>query len=333
MANPASHPEGGVDYPRTLTEFDAWFVSETACAEFLGRVRWPEGFRCPSCCGTDAWPTARGQLRCNRCQRQTSVTAGTIFEGTRKPLRLWFQAMWYVTNQKHGVSALGLQRILGLGSYQTAWAWLHKLRRAMVRPGRDLLGGAVEVDETYVGGRETGVVGRQTKTKSIVAIAAEVRGRGTGRIRMSRVEDVAARSLIPFVQTTVAPGATVRTDGWSAYSGLANQGYDHQPRSISASGDPAHIVMPRVHRVAALLDRWWLGIHHGAIDADHLDYYLDEFTFRFNRRRSQARGLLFFRLLQQAVQHEPVVPPIYLIRGASRTPTGPPALVMAPSSL
>ena len=197
-------------------------------------------------------------------------------------------------------------RILGLGSYQTAWAWLHKLRRAMVRPGRDLLGGAVEVDETYVGGRETGVVGRQTKTKSIVAIAAEVRGRGTGRIRMSRVEDVAARSLIPFVQTTVAPGATVRTDGWSAYSGLANQGYDHQPRSISASGDPAHIVMPRVHRVAALLDRWWLGIHHGAIDADHLDYYLDEFTFRFNRRRSQARGLLFFRLLQQAVQHEPV---------------------------
>ena len=255
MANPASHPEGGVDYPRTLTEFDAWFVSETACAEFLGRVRWPEGFRCPSCCGTDAWPTARGQLRCNRCQRQTSVTAGTIFEGTRKPLRLWFQAMWYVTNQKHGVSALGLQRILGLGSYQTAWAWLHKLRRAMVRPGRDLLGGAVEVDETYVGGRETGVVGRQTKTKSIVAIAAEVRGRGTGRIRMSRVEDVAARSLIPFVQTTVAPGATVRTDGWSAYSGLANQGYDHQPRSISASGDPAHIVMPRVHRVAALLDR------------------------------------------------------------------------------
>ena len=160
--------------------------------------------------------------------------------------------------------------------------------------------------KTYVGGRETGVVGRQTKTKSIVAIAAEVRGRGTGRIRMSRVEDVAARSLIPFVQTTVAPGATVRTDGWSAYSGLANQGYDHQPRSISASGDPAHIVMPRVHRVAALLDRWWLGIHHGAIDADHLDYYLDEFTFRFNRRRSQARGLLFFRLLQQAVQHEPV---------------------------
>ena len=236
------------------------------------------------------------------------ASAGTIFEGTRKPLRLWFQAMWWRDQpEARGQCARPathswpgqLSDRLGLAAQVAA--------RHGDAPGRDLLGGAVEAsDETYVGGRETGVVGRQTKTKSIVAIAAEVRGRGTGRIRMSRVEDVAARSLIPFVQTTVAPGATVRTDGWSAYSGLANQGYDHQPRSISASGDPAHIVMPRVHRVAALLDRWWLGIHHGAIDADHLDYYLDEFTFRFNRRRSQARGLLFFRLLQQAVQHEPV---------------------------
>jgi transposase-like protein len=305
MAEDAPHPVGGIDYPRTLKEFDEWFPTEAACADFVRRVRWPDGFRCPPCGGTTAWPTARGQLRCRQCQRQTSATAGTIFEGTRKPMRLWFQAMWYVTNQKHGVSALGVQRILGLGSYQTAWAWLHKLRRAMVRPGRDLLDGEVEVDETYVGGRETGVAGRQTRKKSIVVIAAEIQERGTGRIRMARVNDVSAGSLVPFVQTSVSPGATIRTDGWSAYSGLAKGGYDHQPKSISASGDPAHVVMPRVHRVAALLDRWWLGIHHGAIDASHLDYYLDEFTFRFNRRRSQARGLLFFRLLQQAVQREP----------------------------
>ena len=252
-----------------------------------------------------AWPTARGQ--CQPVSASNSVTAGTSspLESDIAPL----VPGDVVRDQPEARGrALGLQRILGLGSYQTAWAWLHKLRRAMVRPGRDLLGGAVEVDETYVGGRETGVVGRQTKTKSIVAIAAEVRGRGTGRIRMSRVEDVAARSLIPFVQTTVAPGATVRTDGWSAYSGLANQGYDHQPRSISASGDPAHIVMPRVHRVAALLDRWWLGIHHGAIDADHLDYGLISTSSLSDSIAavSQARGLLFFRLLQQAVQHEPV---------------------------
>jgi len=211
--------------------------------------------------------------------------------------------MWYVTNQKHGVSALGVQRILGLGSYQTAWTWLHKLRRAMVRPGRELLSGEVEVDETYLGGREAGVTGRKTNKKSIVAIAAEIRGRGTGRIRMARVKDVSGGSLVPFVQTVVCPGTTIRTDGWRAYNGLAGAGFEHQPKNISASGDPAHIVMPRVHRVAGLLDRWWLGIHHGAISASQLDR---EFTFRFNRRRSQARGLLFYRLLQQAVQLEPV---------------------------
>src|SRR5512134_106205 len=305
MIENAPHPVGGIDYPRTLKEFDEWFASEAACAEFVRRARWPDGFRCPSCAETEEWTTGRGQFRCARCQRQTSPTAGTIFEGTRKPLRLWFQAMWYVTNQKHGVSALGVQRILGLGSYQTAWTWLHKLRRAMVRPGRDLLDGEVEVDETYVGGRETGVVGRKTNKKSIVVIAAEVQGRGTGRIRMARVKDVSSGSLIPFVRSVVTPGATIRTDGWRAYNGLAESGYEHQPKAVSTSGDPAHVVMPRVHRVAALLDRWWLGIHHGAIDAAHLDYYLDEFTFRFNRRRSQARGLLFFRLLQQTVQRQP----------------------------
>ena len=306
MAEEPAHPVGGIDYPRTLGEFDEWFPTEAACVDFLQRVRWLDGFRCPACGETVKWTTARGQLRCGGCDRQTSPTAGTIFAGTRKPLRLWFQAMWYVTNQKHGVSALGVQRILGLGSYQTAWTWLHKLRRAMVRPGRDLLEGDVEVDETYVGGRETGVIGRKTNKKSIVAMAAEVRDRGTGRIRMACVQDVSAQSVVPFVQRTVCPGATVRTDGWRAYNGLTAVGYQHQPTNISASGDPAHIVMPRVHRVAALVDRWWLGIHHGAISSSQLDYYLDEFTFRFNRRRSKARGLLFYRLLQQAVQLGPV---------------------------
>jgi transposase-like protein len=214
--------------------------------------------------------------------------------------------MWYVTNQKHGVSALGLQRALGLGCYQTAWAWLHKLRRAMVRPGRDRLAGEVEVDESYVGGKETGVSGRQTTKKSVVAIAAEVRGRGIGRIRMSRVDDASAESLVPFVEASVRPGTVVRTDGWRGYAGLKSLGYEHHPRNIAASGDPAHVVMPRVHRVASLLDRWWLGTHQGAISAKHIDYYLDEFTFRFNRRTSRARGLLFYRLMQQALQVNPV---------------------------
>lgn len=300
------HPVGGVDYPRTLQEFDQWFDSERACGAYLQQVRWPDGFRCPGCGADKAWQTTRDEYRCAACQRQTSATAGTIFEGTRKPLRLWFLAMWYVTNPKQGVSALGLQRALGLGSYQTAWAWLHKLRRAMVRPGRDRLSGEVEVDETYVGGAETGVRGRQTVRKSIVAIAVEIRGQGSGRVRMRRVEDVSGESLIPFVETAVCPGAVVHTDGWGGYGGLRARGYDHRPTNVSAGDDPAHVVMPRVHRVSALLDRWWLGTHQGAIRREHLDYYLDEYTFRYNRRASRARGLLFYRLLQQAVQIDPV---------------------------
>ena len=240
-------------------------------------------------------------MRCRSCHGRTSLTAGTIFEGTRKPLRTWFMTMWFVTSQKNGVSALGLQRVLGLGSYETAWTWLHKLRRAMVRPGRDCLGGTVEVDETYVGGPEKDKWGREIESKSIVAVAAEERGKGIGRIRLRRIGDVSADSLLPFVQAAVVPGATIHTDGWSGYVGLTAAGYKHQVSVISAGPDPAHEVMPRVHKVASLLKRWLLGTHQGGIQRQHLDYYLDEFTFRFNRRHSKARGLLFHRLAEQAV--------------------------------
>lgn len=307
MSSASSHPVGGVDYPRTLQEFSEWFTSEKACAEYLCRLRWPDGFRCPGCGGDKAWPTTRDQLRCAKCQRQTSVTAGTIFEGTRKPLRMWFLTMWYVTNQKLGGSALGMQRVLGLGSYQTAWTWLHKMRRAMVRPGRDRLAGRVEVDETYVGDDEEDVRGRQTETKAIVAVAIEVlEPRGFGRARLRRVADVSAGSLTPFVCDVVALGSMVHTDGWSGYNQLAQHGYRHERSILATSGDPAHVVMPAVHRVASLLKRWLLGTHQGAVSAKHLDYYLDEFTFRFNRRTSRARGLLFYRLVEQAVQLDPV---------------------------
>lgn len=300
------HPVGGVDYPRTLREFDEWFSSEAACAAYVRRLRWPGGFRCPGCGGTKAWATARGQMQCAACQRPTSAIAGTIFDGTRKPLRTWFQAMWHVTSQKLGGSALGLQRVLGLGSYQTAWAWLHKLRRAMVRPGRDHLSGCVEVDETYVGGPEEGRHGRRTETKAIVVVAAQEDGPGIGRIRLGRVPDVSAASLHPFVEQAVAPGSVVHTDGWMGYVGLDAKGYRHKVTSIRRTGHLAHELMPRVHRVASLLKRWLLGTHQGAVTGRHLDYYLDEFTFRFNRRRSRARGLLFYRLLQQAAEHDPV---------------------------
>lgn len=318
MAAAGDFPVGGVDYPRNLQEFDAWFSSEDACVEYLESLRWGHGFRCPACGGEKGWATARNTVRCAACQRQTSVTADTIFHRTWAPLRMWFQAAWWITTQKPGMSALGLQRVLGLGSYRTAWTWLHKLRRAMVRPGRDLLAGEVEVDETYVGGVEPGILGRQPGKKAIVVIAAEMRGNGIGRIRMGQVPDATGANLCGFVKTAVTRGTVVHTDGWSGYSRLTSLGLEHKPKSIAASGDPAHVVMPRVHRVAALLDRWILGTYQGSVTTKHLDYYLDEFTFRFNRRTSRDRGLLFYRLLEQAVEVDPA--PYHTLVGGGPMP-------------
>lgn len=216
--------------------------------------------------------------------------------------------MWAITNQKSGVSALGVQRTLGLGSYKTAWACLHRLRRAMVRPGRDRLEGRTEVDETFVGGVESGGGKRHLgTTKALVAIAVEAKGRrGIGRIRLKSIPNASAESLIGFVQGAVSPGGVVITDGWTAYPGLNDLGYIHQPRVVSTSGKTAATLLPRVHRVAALLKRWLLGTHQGRVPPRHLDFYLDEFTFRFNRRRSEYRGKLFYRLVQQAVAVEPI---------------------------
>ena len=208
------------DYPRDQLEFESHFASEEACRDYLFALRWPEGFRCPRCGHERAWPVRKVWFECARCGRQTSVTAGTIFQDTRKPLRLWFRAMWTITTQKNGASALGLQRVLGLGSYQTAWPWMHKLRRAMVRPGRERLTGLVEVDETYWGAEEEGVIGRQTERKALIAVAAEERGTGLGRIRMQRVQNASAASLMPFVEESVEPGSVVVTDNWSGYDPL-----------------------------------------------------------------------------------------------------------------
>jgi len=298
------------DYPRSLGEFEERFCSEAACRAYLRKLRWPDGFRCPSCGGQRGWPVGRGDLmECSTCHRQTSITAGTIFEGTRKPLRAWFRAMWWVTSQKTGVSALGLQRVLGLGSYETAWAWLHKLRRAMVRPRRERLSGRVEVDESYVGGDETeregGVRGRGTTRKTLVAVAAEEDGDAIGRIRMQRIASASGANLERFIKTSVEPGSVIQTDGWRGYARIEALGYVHEITRVGSHGQLAHIVMPRVHRVASLLKRWLLGTHQGAVSQEHLDYYLDEFTFRFNRRKSQSRGKLFYRLAQQAVAIDP----------------------------
>jgi transposase-like protein len=240
-------------------------------------------------------------LQCAVCGYQSSVTAGTIFQGTRKPLTVWFRAMWAVTSQKNGASAIGLQRVLGLGSYETAWTWLHKLRRAMVRPGRDRLSGVVEVDETYWGGEEENVRGRQTENKALIVIAAQEDGEGIGRIRMRRIPDASAESLIPFIEEVIEPGSVVHTDGWVGYDPLKGKGYCHQITFLKGQTEPASKLLPRVHMAASLLKRWLLGTHQGAVSREHLDYYLDEFTFRFNRRNSRSRGKLFLRLAEQAV--------------------------------
>jgi transposase-like protein len=213
--------------------------------------------------------------------------------------------MWYVTSQKNGASALGIQRVLGLGSYQTAWTWLHKLRRAMVRPSRDKLSGWVEVDETYFGGLEEGKTGRGGEDKALIVIAAQADGKAIGRVRMRVIKDASAESLHGFVEDCIEPGSTLHTDGWPGYSGLQKKGYDHEITRLRGNLKDASKLLPRVHRVASLLKRWLLGTHQGAISHQHLVYYLDEFTFRFNRRRSKSRGKLFFRLVEQALATAP----------------------------
>lgn len=294
------------EYPRNLTELEASFGSDEACRAYLIRLRWPDGFRCPRCGGKRSWPVRAVLLECAGCGCQTSVTAGTIFQDTRTPLPVWFRAMWWVTTQKNGASALGLQRVLGLKKYETAWTMLHKLRRAMVRPGRDLLTGRVEVDESYIGGEEEGLPGRLNLKKALVVVAAQEDGPGTGRIRMRQVIDASAESLIPFIRDSVQPGSIVHTDGWLGYLPVERNGYQHEVTFLKGKRKTPSELMPRVHRVISLLKRWLLGTHQGAVSQKHLDYYLDEFTFRFNRRRSKSRGKLFFRLAQQAVVVDPV---------------------------
>jgi transposase-like protein len=244
-------------------------------------------------------------FQCSQCRRQTSPTAGTIFQDIRKPLTMWFRAMWYVTSQKNGASALGIQRVLGLGSYQTAWTWLHKMRRAMVRPDRDRLSGWVEVDETYFGGLEEGRIGRGHAAKALIIIAVQAEGPSIGRIRIRCIPDASANSLHRFIQDSVEPGSTIHTDAWLGYSGLRKKGYDHEVTPRGPNPANASKLLPRVHRVISLLKRWVLGTHQGGISHQHLDYYLDEFTFRFNRRKSGSRGKLFFRLVEQAVATAP----------------------------
>lgn len=291
-------------YPANLVELMDLFPTEESCLEYLSLIRWPDGYVCSRCKSKDAWKMSSGLYRCQACRYDSSVLSGTLFQDTHKPLRLWFHAIWYVVSQKNGVSALGLQKALGLGSYHTAWEWLHKLRRAMVRPGRDKLSGIVEINETIVGGETKGKRGRGAEGKSLVLIAAEDTPKGIGRIRLSTISDASGEVLTNAIQEMVSEGSTIRTDGWAGYSGLSDLGYVHLP--MSNHNVKEDDVIEEAHLVASLLKRWLIGTLHGGISHKNLPYYLDEFTFRFNRRTSTSRGKLFLRLIEQALAIDPV---------------------------
>jgi transposase-like protein len=292
-------------------EFQAWFRTDADCLDYLEWLRWPAGFVCPGCGDRRGWRLGDGRFMCSACGGRTSVTAGTIFDRTRTPLTVWFTACWLFATGKDGISALSLKRTLEIGSYQTTWAMLHRLRSVLVRPGRERLAGVVEADETYIGGLESGLRGGRARGKKVLTgIAVEIREpRGYGRCRMLPLADASAASLHAFVKDHVEPGTRVITDGWQGYRGLEKLGYIHERRSqraAQARGEDPGELLPAVHRVASLAKRWLLGTHHGSVDDAHLPSYLNEFVFRFNRRRSRSRGMVFYRVLELAVAHEPV---------------------------
>jgi len=294
----------GLDYPNTYREFVKMFPDNIACANFIKRLRWPKGFTCPKCeTLSETWNESRNRLECTNCHHQTYLTAGTIFEKTRTPLITWFEAAWHLTTAKNGMSAKTLESTIGV-SYRTAWMILQRFRVAMVNSERKQLTGIIEIDESLVGGVGIGGKRGRGSNKSIVVIAIEIlQPKGFGRVRMRYVPNASSNSLLTFVHDVVAPGSELHTDGWSSYIKLSESesGYTHKVTVQSSSDDPAHVSMPGVHRIASLLKRWILGTHQGSIANEHLQAYLEEFTFRFNRRKSRSRGLVFRRLLEQSV--------------------------------
>jgi transposase-like protein len=298
--------------PNDLPSFLARFGSDAQCRDYLFRARWRAGFRCAGCGHERAYSHKLRLIEeCTACGRQHSLRAGTIFEQTKTGLAKWFLAIYLVTSSKGGISAMELQRQMGFGSYQTAWSWLHKIRKAMVRPERTPLAARVEADETYLGGPRPGTPGRGAGGKSKVAGAVEsgrgaARGRRLGRLRLAVVADVSARRLEGFLAAAVARSATIATDGWAGYGRLAAKGYAHEPLNLSASWGDAALRLPAIHLVFGLAKRWLLGTHHGAVSAKHLPAYLDEFVFRFNRRTARNLSHRFARVVQQAVRTRPV---------------------------
>ena len=293
------------EYPMTFREFIKRFPDEEHCREYLYKMRFADGFECPKCKHNENWKIGALLYECKKCGRQTSVIAGTIFQDTRKPLMDWFIAIWWVTTQKNGASAEGLQQVLGLSSYQTAWTWLHKIRTAMVVPNRTKLSGTIEVDDAYLGGESTGKRGRGAENKVLIAVASELDGKKVGRCRIGIIADASSDSLHKFIRENISEGAEIITDGWSGYSGIEKYGYSRQVH-VQKEAEDDEKLLPHAHMILSLLKRWLLGTHQGAVEPNHLQAYLNEYVFRFNRRKSAHRGFLFYRLLESAMQTQTV---------------------------
>lgn len=293
------------DFPKNEVEFDRRFSSEQACFDYLFQLRWPEGFCCPRCGHAEYWTTSRGLYLCRQCKHQQSVTAGSIFHGTRKPMRLWFKALWWFSTSKTSVNASSLKDLLGLGSYQTAWCWLQKLRTCTLFSDRTKLSGNIEADEFYLGGERSGQRGRGAEHKCKVAIAVERQGRKLGRLRLQVIECCSAEELTSFAKANIDLGSQITTDGWSGYSSLRSEGYVHKT-VIQSKTEDKESVLPGVHLVVSLFKRVMLGTFQGRFDPQYLQRYLDEYVFRFNRRTCRSIGKRFWRIVQQATKSVPI---------------------------
>jgi len=295
-------------YPKNAIDLEDELHTELECRKYLFEVRWPEGFRCPRCASSSYWEKSRDRFECTQCHYEASVLSGTVFEGSNLSLRVWLRGVWWLISEKQGVSASSLQRTLGLGSYRTAWLMLHKLRKAMIKIDRNKLSGEVEFDSFYLGGKTKGYRGGRYENKLYLAIAVEVKGGGCGRIRLLKIPSMDTENLIPAAKRLIEPKSLVITDGFVGFLHLEENGYRHKPYPPSERKDSnpeADSRLPRVHRVISLIKRWHLGTFQGRMSKKYSEAYLEEFVFRFNRRTSTSRGLLFLRVLQNGILLEP----------------------------
>lgn len=302
-----------------LIEFIDSFATDIECRKYLLSMRWEQGYICAQCGHDEYWANEEiSYCICRKCRHRISLLAGTVMQDSKLPVRVWLVAMWLFATQKDGISAKSLQENLGLRSYRSAWSLLHKLRVAMVRADRDKLSGMVEIDEEYIGGvLEGGKRGRGSENKQLVAVAVQLEripsdnpNRSTlrdyrlSKIRAKHISDASKLELHSFIKENIAVGSTLIRDGWAGYSGIDDEGYHSEVTKVSKATSEDE-KLPHVHLAISLIKRWILGTYQGNIDESNLQTYLEEFTFRFNRKTSHSRGWLFYRMVQGALSTKP----------------------------